>query len=341
MDRCISIVSPSPQWNYFLQKNDHHIYHTPQFYTFITTTFSQKPLYLAVMEKGKWTALFPGVFIDHPLFGKKIISVGYLEYGGFAGKKEDVPDVLAYVKKHHGDVSFLEIRQGLEQFDAVLSKYCKTRMEYKRFLLPLGKTGDIWNGIQKHKRKAIKKAEADGVKVRELGKDDIPALYHLYLQNMRSFGSPPYGENFFRNFLSCDMGKIFGGFVGNTLTAALVGYCYQKIIHIIIAVSDEKYLMYRPNDAVHWTYIKYGCENGYTLFDFGRTREGSGQHEYKEKFGAEMKPLHHYYLLLKAKHIPHLDPTDRKMLLASTVWRRLPLIVTEKTGHWLREGIGI
>ncbi len=341
MGKDIVLATPCQAWTDFLQKNEHLIYHTSQFYTFITRTFNQKPLYLAVQEKEKWTALFPAVLIHHPLFGKKIISQGYIEYGGFAGRKEDVPEILTYIKKHYSDVSFLEIRQGLEQFDTVLPKYCKTISVYKRFLLSLGKTEEVWMSIQKAKRKAIKKAEHDGVVVRELGMNDISALYQLYLRNMRSFGSPPYGEHFFRNFLSLGMGKIFGGFMGKVLVAALVGYCYQKMIHVIIAIADDNYLINRPNDAVHWAFIKYGCDNGYGVFDFGRTREGSGQHEYKEKFGAVMKPLHQYYLLLKAKHIPHLDPTDHKMRVASTLWKQLPLIVTEKTGHWLREGIGI
>lgn len=341
MKHVIELTPENPAWNGFLTRHEHLVFHTQGFFKFIKKTFTQRPLYLAVANGDYITLVFPSVLIKHLLFGRKIISVGYLEYGGFAGEKEDIPLVLEHMKNNYGYVSNIEIRQGLEMFDSILSANTIAAIPYRRFLLPLVSVDSALRGIQKHKRKAIKKAEEDGVVVRELALGDIDSLYALYLRNMRSFGSPPYGRHFFLNFISMGMGKIFGAFINGKLVAALAGYCYQKRIHIIIAVSDDKYLINRPNDAVHWAFIKYGCENGYTLFDFGRTREGSGQHEYKEKFGAEMHPLHHYYLLFNKKDIPHVDPTDRKMKIAAAVWKRLPLFVTEKTGHWLREGLGI
>lgn len=341
MKHVIELTAENPAWDDFLARYEHLIFHTPKFFHFFEKTFAQKLLYLAVVSDDNITLVFPSVLIKHLLFGRKIISVGYLEYGGFAGEKEDIPLVLEYIKNCYGYVSYIEIRQGLEKFDGILSANTIATIPYRRFLLPLASVDTAWKGIQKHKRKAIKKAEEDGVVICEFGIDDINHFYELYLRNMRSFGSPPYGRHFFLNFIYMGMGKIFGAFINGKLVAALAGYCYQTRIHIIIAVSDDKYLINRPNDAVHWAFIKYGCENGYTLFDFGRTREGSGQHEYKEKFGAEMHPLHHYYLLFNTKDIPHMDPTDKKMKVAAAAWKHLPLFVTEKTGHWLREGLGI
>ncbi len=343
MKQVIELANETPAWNTFLATHEHFIFHTPQFMQFLQKTFAQKVLYLAVVDE-HWaiSLLFPSVLVQHPLFGKKIISLGYVEYGGFAGEKEDVPVIVDYLKeKYAGIVSSLEIRQGLEEFDATLSSTLSATSPYKRFLLPLRSADSVWQGIQKHKRKAIKKAEEDGVVVRELTMEDIDLLYALYLRTMRSFGSPPYGKHFFSHFMSLGMGKIFGAFLGNKLIAGLVGYCYRKRIHIIISVSDDTYLINRPNDAVHWAFIKYGYDNGYTMFDFGRTREGSGQHEYKAKFGAVMYPLHHYYLLFRGKDIPHLDPTDYKMKLVSAAWKYLPLSLTARYGHWLREGLGI
>ena len=176
---------------------------------------------------------------------------------------------------------------------------------------------------------------------RELRAEDVPDLYGLYLKSMQSFGSPPYNTQFFMNFLELGMGKIFGAFFEGKLVAALVGYCYQKRIHVIISISDEVQLQHRPNDAMHWAFIKYGCEQGYELFDFGLTREGSGQHEYKEKFGSQMHPYHQYYLLLKKKEIPRIDPTDKKWKFAVAVWKQMPLCISRRIGPWLRAGLGI
>ena len=142
------------KWDTFLASHQHLIYHTPQFYRFIERTFKQKMFYLGALEQGKLALMLPCVALSHPLFGKKILSMGYVEYGGFAGKKEHIPFILNYLGKQ--DAAYVEIRQGLEEFDAALPKQLQVVSEYKRFLLPLGKEKDIWDRMQKHKRKAIK-----------------------------------------------------------------------------------------------------------------------------------------------------------------------------------------
>src|SRR3989338_3617236 len=219
----IELTLENKEWNEFLKTHEHLIIHTPKFYEFLKNTFQQKPLYLAAVDKeNRIHLILPCIHIQHPILGKKIISTGYIEYGGFAGKKEYVPFVIEYLKKIYSEkVSFIEIRQGIEQFDDILKANTTSTTPYKRFLLPLKTTEEIWKNFQKHKRKAIKKSEEDGVIVKEIGEGYISEIYLLYLKNMRSFGSPPYGKIFFENFLKFGMGKIFGAFIGNKLASIL------------------------------------------------------------------------------------------------------------------------
>lgn len=162
---------------------------------------------------------------------------------------------------------------------------------------------------------------------------------------MKYFGSPPYSKKYFVNFyeflVKNDLGKCFGAYHDNKLVSVLLGFNCNKHVHITIAVSDKKYLQVRPNDAVHWHYIKWAIENNYTAFDFGRVREDSGQFRYKKQWGCELKDLNHYYLFWNQAERRYLDPNNKRYSLMIKLWKKTPLFLIKTIGPWLREGTGI
>ncbi len=351
-------------WKDFLDREKHLIVHTPSYKKFIDNTFKCKTYYVAAIEEktvGKENleeirTLLPVFHIKHFLLGKKLISSGFLEYGSFAGNSKYVADIINFLYKEFSHkAEYLEIRHGLEGYDKELSGLLTKTSEYKRALLHLADIDKVWKNIQEGKRKAIKKAERDGIKVRELGKHDIDEIYRLYLKNMKYFGSPAFSKKFFTSFFdniaANNMGKCFGAFfnikekggkqIKEKLVSVLLGFAYEDSIHITISVSDERYLNLRPNDALHWAFIKYACEHGFKLFDFGRVREDSGQFEYKKKWGTKIVDLPHYYLLWRSNKLPKVDPNNPKYRIAVYLWKRMPIFVSRYLGPWLREGLGI
>ncbi|MFA5142332.1 MAG: GNAT family N-acetyltransferase [Candidatus Woesearchaeota archaeon] len=345
------------EWTSFLSCNEHYIFHCPEYVSFIESTFpTAKACYLGVMSNSKLTGLFPFFYVSQPglkrvlsflfpsMASPKSISSAYNDYGGPCGSIDrDKLFAMLHVLKNKFSSPYLEIRQGLEKFDEYFANL--PSLKYKRFILPLSSKESVWNGIQKYKRKAIGKAESAGVVTREIPLSDIDSLYSLYSKNMRAFGDPPYPKryfiNFYKYFIDKGLGKCFGAYKDGKLIAMLLGYCCSGRVHIIIAVSDDKYLELRPNDAVHWAFISWACDNKYKLFDFGHTREGSGQYTYKERWGGECKDLNRYYLLSAGQELPNMDPTDKANALYPMIWRRLPLCVTTSIGPWLRESLGI
>jgi hypothetical protein len=74
------------QMDSFLQLNDHLFLHTPHYQQFIAHAFQVCPVILAVVnEKQVIKTILPIVEVKSVLLGNKIISGGYIEYGGFAG----------------------------------------------------------------------------------------------------------------------------------------------------------------------------------------------------------------------------------------------------------------
>tara|TARA_Y100000034_G_scaffold135722_1_gene208786 strand:- start:4935 stop:6026 length:1092 start_codon:yes stop_codon:yes gene_type:complete len=346
-------------WNSFLEECSHLIIHTPKYKEFIEKTFTKtKTEYLALVEDDKQNKenktqkkiqlILPIQIINHPILGKKIISSGFLEYGSFSGQDNEsfTREILHHINQTYSkDYNYLEIRQGLTQFNKHLEKNMIIKPEYKRFELKLIDLETNWKLIQKEKRKAIRKSEREGIIIKEINKDCTPdslkQVYKLYCKNMKQFGTPCFPKSYFENFLNLGLGKILGAYYNKKLVSLLVGFTHKDTIHLITAVSDKKYLWSRCNDAVHWHFIKYAIKNNYKIVDFGRVRLESGQFTYKKKWGCELKNLYHFYDLYQTDKLPNEDPsTNAKFKLLTNVWKTLPLPLTKKIGPWTREGIG-
>ena len=74
---------------------------------------------------------------------------------------------------------------------------------------------------------------------------------------------------------------------------------------------------------------------GYRVFDFGRSREGTGAYNFKRHWGFEPRPLPYQYALLDGATMPNMSPSNPKMRLAVEAWKRLPLAVTKRVGPLL------
>jgi len=93
------------------------------------------------------------------------------------------------------------------------------------------------------------------------------------------------------------------------------------------------------NDFMYWAVMEAARERGVKIFDYGRSKRGTGAFEFKEHWGFEPEPLHYEYYLVEAQSLPNLSPTNPKYKRAIELWRRLPLPITQLIGpaaaRWL------
>lgn len=339
--------SDCAEWKAFLDKNEHEAFHTPEWLEFMSKTFRNTEFYCFAWcdsggsAEGKIRTILPAALVKSRFFGNRVISLAFIEYGGPAGSQEGVEELVGHLKKEFsGKASEIELREGIPGFRF---PGMERQDHYKRFVLRLASAKETWDRIDKQKRKAVRKAENSGVTVRELSAADAGEFYDLYADNMRRFGSPPYSREYFENFFSMivpkGMGKCFGAYKDGKLVSALLGNCCGQTVHVTIAVSDDRYLEFRPNDAVHWKFIEWACGNGYKAFDFGRVREESGQFRFKQKWNAELLALPHYYVRLDGRKARHADPANFRLI--TLLWSMMPLALTKKIGPYLREQTGI
>lgn len=175
---------------------------------------------------------------------------------------------------------------------------------------------DIWDGLSSSARRAIRKAEKEGVTIRDaIDESDLRLFFDMHLR-IRKYKYHLVAQNyeFFHNIwrhclqaqggvlkLACYRGEVIGGALflewGDTL--------YYKF-----NASSLEALEVRPNDMVVWEGIKYARRRGLTRFDFGLSdSDQEGLLRYKRKFATEEKDIS----FLKYRPEPELSPGEKQM----------------------------
>jgi len=329
----IKLQQKCKEWDNFLKENNHLIVHTPEWKAFIEKTFTRtKAKYYAISIKDEIKLIFP-IFHTNLSFVPNTSSP-FLEYGGptgFATKKQ-----MSVLKKYFP--KNLEVHHSIS--NSLLTSFFKVK-KANRFVLSLKSEEEMWAHIHKFKRKAVRLAEKSGVIVRDIPQSEISSLYKLYLKVMKRFGTSPYSKkyfvNFYKHFVAKKLGKVLGAYYKGKLIAVLIGFTASNRVHINISISDHSYLKFRPNDALHWDFIKWACNNKYQEFDFGIVWEGRGQYAFKKKWNAELKELEYFYL--KPKNLS--EPFYFKFKFFPTVCKLMPTSVASIIGQFFREIIAI
>jgi CelD/BcsL family acetyltransferase involved in cellulose biosynthesis len=143
----------------------------------------------------------------------------------------------------------------------------------------------------------ILKAERVGVSV-HWGDSlcDLEVFYSLHVGTRRRLGIPVQPKRFFdllwEGILSAGLGFLLIVYKDDRPIAGAVFLVSNGVIIYKYGASDHKFLRFRPNNLLFWHAIRWGCDNGYHTFDFGRTdAENAGLRKFKNGWGTDEVPL--------------------------------------------------
>ena len=86
--------------------------------------------------------------------------------------------------------------------------------------------------------------------------------------------------------------------------------------------------------------LRRACARGLQVFDYGRSKEGTGSYAFKKNWGFEPSPLHYEYCLFNRATIPQNNPSNPKYRLLIAAWRHLPLPVANWLGPMVVRSLG-
>jgi hypothetical protein len=318
----------------------------------VEDVYGLKPNYWLYARDGRILAVFPSFFHRSILYGKRLVSQPFSEYGGLlfgpslATEQKlavlaEFPEALAR-SRNTGSFDYLEIR-CFPDFAGLKSDLFEEKHLYHYGLLPLTKNLILWDTVESSVRKNIKRARSHNLRVEKAdGEDDIRKIFYpLHLRSLRRLGSPPHPLAYFvalhRN-LGGHM-SILAAFTDGLPIAALLGWEVGETVHITDIVSDEAYHHLRAVDLLHFEFISRAIEGGCKCFDFGPMRY-PGQRQYKLKWGVE--PHDYSYFFYPPGRGPRpLSERSPAARTGTAVWRCLPSCFAANAGKYLRKSLSI
>jgi lipid II:glycine glycyltransferase (peptidoglycan interpeptide bridge formation enzyme) len=126
--------------------------------------------------------------------------------------------------------------------------------------------------------------------------DLLSTFYSLHVATRRRLGTPVqprrYFELLWERIIAPGHGFVLVAEAEGAPIAAAVFLAANGEIVYKYSASDTAAWSLRPNNALLWHAIKWGCENGYERFDFGRSElDNEGLRSFKRSWGAAELPL--------------------------------------------------
>jgi FemAB-related protein (PEP-CTERM system-associated) len=274
------------------------------------------------------------------LFGHALVSLPFAVYGGIAANDETAAVAL------EDEAQRLARELGVEHLELrnVARRHADWPLQdlYVTFRKPLSADpGERMQAIPRKQRAMVRKGIKNGL-VSEID-DGIERFFALYADNVHRHGTPALPKRYFEALQvtfgsDCEV-LVASSADGRPLSAVLSFYFRNEVLPYY-AGDAEAARELAANDFKYWELMRHASERGATVFDYGRSKQGTGSYAFKKNWGFEPQPLHYEYCLYKRDAVPQNNPSNAKYKLLIEAWRRLPIGVANRIGPWLVRGLG-
>ncbi len=296
-------------------------------------------LYTADGE-GRVTGVLPLAHVNSLLFGNALTSLPFAVYGGVVAEDEASAAALEAEAQRLAQqlgVQHLELR-GLQARHAdwpVQDLYVTFRKE----ILPDEEANML--AIPRKQRAMVRKGIKNGL-VSHIDAD-ADRFFALYADNVHRHGTPAMPKRYFETLLKtfgadCEVMTVTGP-DGQVLSSVLSFYFRDEVLPYY-AGDAEAARDLAANDFKYWELMRRACARGLKVFDYGRSKQGTGSFSFKKNWGFEPQPLHYEYCLYKRQAVPQNNPSNAKYKLMIEAWRRLPIGVANWLGPFIVRSLG-
>lgn len=340
--------SDKAAWNRFVEANGGPPY-TSWEWGELCEYYGHDPVRLCAKFEGKFYGCLPVVHLQSRLFGDVLISMPYSEHGSTVISSESRRD----------EARRLLLNRARELADERGVKYLCLRgarhpgtENYLRFNQALTfevdvgqDTDHLWTSTETRFRTAVRNAEDQDVLVERVTfAGDVADFYDLYAETLRRHGIPPHSRGFFRRMwdLLKDHDRLeifFARSPGDsTPIATALLLSFGDRVHYKHAASNAVGRQSNAGPLVLWEALKWASEGGYSTFDLGRTRKGTGVYEFKRSINGRELYLDDLYYY-PGDFVPPPNPDQVAFRPLIRLWKQLPLKVTTLIGPHVRKGL--
>jgi len=323
----ISTEISAGEWDAFVAtRPDASGYHAFVWREIFRDSFGHDSEYLAALRDGRVVGVLPLVIFRSRLFGRFLVSLPFVNYGGVLTADDEAADELlaaATASARRIGARYVELRHVEQRFSRLPSRSHKVAM---RLALPATREA-AWTGLDRKVRNQIRKAESSGLTTVSGGLELLDDFYAVFARNMRDLGTPVYGRRFFQSILTTlpDRARCVVVRSGQRAEAAAITLTWRDTIEAPWASSLKSSRPISANTLLYWSILERAIAAGLRTFDLGRSSPDSGPYHFKRQWGATSQPVCWEYALAAARSLPNLSPSNPSFSPAIALWKRLPL----------------
>lgn len=327
-------------WNDFVRAHpDGTFFHLCEWEKVLTQAFNHRTHYLYTESGGRISGVLPLAEVRSALFGHALISTPFCVYGGILAADADAHRALEQAAcdlARELRVDYLEMRNRTPRHPDWPAKDL-----YVTFRRPIDPDAEKnMAAIPRKQRAMVRKGIQRELSVEIDG--GIDRLYAIYSESVRNLGTPVFG----RRYLAL-LAQVFAGqcevltvtHAGQGVASVLSFYFRDEVLPYYGGSTSAARAL-AANDFMYWQVMERAREHGMRLYDFGRSKRGTGSFDFKSHWGFEPQPLSYEYFLVRARELPNLSPTNAKFGRLIELWRRLPLPVTRVIGPPIARYLG-
>ncbi len=305
----------------------------------IEQAFRHQTHYLYAAAATEVQGVLPLAHVRSRLFGNALISLPFCVYGGVLAANASAQVALEDAARNLAEelrVDYLELR-----YRAPTNPSWPTKNLYVTFRRTLDADPDKnLKAVPRKQRAMIRKGIEAGLQA-ELD-TGIDRFYTAYSTSVRNLGTPVFARRCFE-LLKTVFGpacEILSVTHSGRAVASVMSFYFRDEVLPYYGGGTEAARDLKANDFMYWELMRRASGRGVRVFDYGRSKVGSGSYLFKKHWGFEPEPLYYEYHLEKARAMPDISPVNPKYHYFIEGWKRLPLSVTQMLGPMLARGLG-
>jgi len=318
-------------------------FHLSAWQEIVRTVFRHRTFFLFAERDGQIIAVLPLAEVKSRLFGHALTSLPFCVYGGIAAAADAGEEALALLEAEADSLARQLGVQHLEYRNLQARHADWPRQElyvtFRKAILPEPEANML--AIPRKQRAMVRK----GIKNELVSHIDpnVDRFFALYADNVLRHGTPALPKKFFQRLKEafgddCEVLTVTDP-GGRTLSSVLSFYFRDEVLPYY-AGDDLAARELAANDFKYWELMRRACERGCKVFDYGRSKIGTGPYSFKKNWGFEPQPLSYEYRLYKRDSVPQNNPMNPKYRAFIALWKRLPLGVANVIGPHIVRHLG-
>jgi FemAB-related protein (PEP-CTERM system-associated) len=331
-----AFVAAHPQGTFF---------HRAAWRRVVARAFGHRTRYLMAERDGAIVGVLPVGHVRSPLFGNSFISVPFCVYGGplavereaFAALTEAAAALVPGSRATALEFRFLTVPPD-GWLDAAWVFRSDLYVTFRKTIAPDDETN--LKAIPRKQRAVVRKGIERGLT--SSVDRNVDALYPIYAESVRNLGTPVFARRYFRILAEAfrDDLDVLTVRDGETPVASVMNFYWRDEVLPYYGGGTAAARDCHANDFMYWEVMRRAAARGIKLFDYGRSKVGTGSFAFKKNWGFSPAPLQYCFRLAPGAAVPEVNPLNPKFRLFIAAWKRLPLPVANLIGPHIVRGVG-